>query len=772
MKKTGSGRVLWVLLFAALLGSCTDDIADDAHYKPRKTNGSVYETLQKEGHYSIFLHGIDLSGYKPIVEGKSIVTVMAPDDDAFATFLQQKGVASIDELYQKDPAYLKQLITYHLMYYSYDWTKMVDFRPTEGDRKDPTAIHTDAGYYYKHRTYCADPIEKARVKLTSNATSDTLISIYHYDRYLPVFSNKLFESKGIDPQYNYTYFYPTSTWVNNTGSAEGFFNVSNGNIAAQGNMITDNGYVYHVDQVIEPLKTIYQELKDNNNYSDFLSLYDQYSTYEQADNQTNQALGYIAYVHKHGSLPAIACEWPVTNNLQVSTLDKTGYNLFVPSNTAMDNFFNSYWTAEGGYRSLKDLDPVILYYFIMQSFSQDNFIVFPEEIKKGDVLTVFGSPVNVNPDEVTYRKMCNNGTLYGMDHMEAPAIFASVLAPAFRNMDHLDYLYALDGSSVVLSLASDKSTFVTLMPTNSQIENSDPQKRLYTTTSGKELQEYSTDAGDFVNMSKNSMLSIVNMHTAANVSSLPESGTTAVATNVAFNYWYVHDGGITTNALFNQQLNPEYSGTPFVKFHNAGKWSNGTSYTYDSPSLFTAVSGDGLAHVLAVGNDKNYQYYLFSQLLKKAGLTQTDSKKGATLSTSILATDATRFMCFAPTNEAIKKHIKEMPGCASLSVGADGTIKGVVAGTNKTKLAAYLRSYFITSDMNSFTTYPYPGSSAKGQFYTTGNYKMDIHDNGSSLSVSFTNATKNNTVEVSPKYYYLPFAFNDGCLHFIDGILL
>ena len=39
--------------------------------------GNAYEVLQKEGNYSIFLHGIDLTGNDGVVAGKSIVTVAA-----------------------------------------------------------------------------------------------------------------------------------------------------------------------------------------------------------------------------------------------------------------------------------------------------------------------------------------------------------------------------------------------------------------------------------------------------------------------------------------------------------------------------------------------------------------------------------------------------------------------------------------------------------------------------------------------------------------------
>ena len=763
--------VMGVLLIGICLMSCTDDISNDDHYKrPSWLRGNAYEVLQKEGNYSIFLKGIDLSGYKSIVDGNSVLTVMAPNDDAFKVFLTQKGYSTIEEMQEKSPLYLKKLIAYHLIYYSYDWDKLVNFRPSAGDGATDQEKKQHAGYYYKYRTHSFDPVGQSRVKLTPNASSDTLIHIYHYERYLPIFSDQLFKTKGIDPVYNYQYFYPHSKW-NGINNASGSFNVSNAQVSDKGNVITDNGYIYHVDQVLEPLNTIYDELKIRPKYSDFLNLYDTFSTYSLADDATNTNLGYQAYIHEHGVLPKIAVEWPTLDYKQMDILKTQGYNIFVPSNTAIDNFFKTYWTSGCGYNSLNNLDPLILRYFIYQFFTRDNMIVFPEEIKKGKVLTYYGTPVNIDPDQVTDRVICENGTLYGMDRIDVPAIFSSVLGPALKDSTYIDYLYALSGSNLILSLASNKSCFVALIPNNQQFYYSDPSMRLYSTTSGKVLQQYSDVVGDYTDLSSSAMLDIVNMHTASNISGLKMDGTQVVQTNKSFNYWYMHNGKITTNALFNQQLEPEYTGTPFVNLHeisNNGKaWNNGRAYSYDATAIFHTAAGDGLAHKLAVCNDKNYPYYLFAQLLQKSGLVDGKSK---TISNKILPTTDTRFIVFIPTNEAIKKNIKDIPGCSKLKV-SNGVLSGSFSSSNKRQLAAYLCSYFITSAVSIITTYPYPGSDCHGTFHTAGSYQIRIQDNGSQLSVNFVDAKNNNNVSVNSRYFYLPFAFNDGCFHLIDGIL-
>lgn len=748
------------MIVCMLFVSCRD-IADDDHYAPPSwLKGNAWQVLESEGDYSTFLKAIELTGYQPIVNGQSILTVMAPNNEAWQAFLQKEGYSTVEDMYAKDPTQLKKTVGFHLMYYAYDWAKMLNFRPDEGDGATEEQKQNGAGLYYKHRTRSADAMEQVRGKLNG---VDTTVTVYHYERYLPVFSHLMFSSLGVDAKTNYEYFFPGSQW---TGGSNGF-NVANASVTDQDAVVTDNGYLYHVNQVIRPMETIYTTLKNNANYSNFVSLYDTYAELTEADQETNTTLGKVVYTITHGALPNIACEWPVTNFRMMSTLERSTYTIFAPSNQAIAKFFTNYWKPEGGYHSLSDLDPLILQYFIMQSFADNDTPVFPEDVEKGRVQTAYGTPINIETNKVDDRLFCENGIVYGMNDMEAPAIFSSVVGPAFRDTTYQCFMYALDKSDLVLSLASNKSTFVTLMPSNLQFNRNEPQMRLNTTTQGRDLEVYSDVDGNFANMSAGQARSIVNMHTASNVSELSTTGIQVVETNTAFNYWFVHDGKITTSALFNQQLSPDYQDSPFVSFREipsegtGTSWANGRAYAYDYPQLFAEASGDGLTHRLAVGNDRNYEYYLFAQLLQKAGLVANGGMPSIT-------SDDTRYIVFVPTNEAIRDHIAEIPGCSALNVADDFTITGNVSATNKTLLANYLRNYFVSSLMNTISSYPYPGSTCKGQFLTMGGEHLTINENAAGLSAGLSS---DNMVGVVQKYFGLPFAFADGCMHFIDGIL-
>ena len=777
-------KSLNLLAMALLLTACTKDLADDEHYKVSSdVKGSAYSVLQKEGTYQSFLRGIELCGskdgtpYTDIVDGKILVTVMAPDDDAFAEFLKGRGYSSIDEMYQSEPEYVEKMIKFHLMNYAFNWDKMVNFRPSEGDGATDEQKDVDAGYYYKHRTFSKDGIEAK--------TADTLI--YHYERYLPVFSYRMFETKDIDAAYNYQYFFPQTQW----GPT---FNVANAAVKDKESVITDNGYLYHINKVLEPMETIYGYLCQNDRYSDFVKICNQYLYYVKDEEQSTNT-GQTVYVPSFRNIPNIALEWPATDWKQFSSLEKKGYNLFAPSNAAISNFFTSYWKPGCGYSSLLTLDSKIQEYFIKQCFaslqevgstSRVDMIIFPEEIKNGQALTAYDTQITIDPEQVDDRVMCVNGVVYGMDKMEAPALFSSVAGPAFSDVRYLPYLYALDGCGMINSLASDNTSFIALIPDTAQFTAS--KMRLYQTVSGKELQAYSEEVGDYAKMSSSQMQNIVNLHTAAvsqatleQLTNNASSQSMVIESNAVFNYWFIKDGKITTSALFNHQLNETYDAQTdkiWVELNNQQKWNNGYSFCYGTTPLlnngiFEASSGDGLAYKLAVCADSRYPYYLFAQLLQKAGLAgsfKSDTEEWTGLATTIQSRyngEVARFITFIPTNEAIKEHIKEIPGCGKLSISDDYKITGT---PTKAQLADYLMSYFITSSYNPLTTYPYVGCEKSNPYRTESiDKQIIITDDGKALYVGYDSSSL--VVRVNDKYDYFPFAFADGCFHLIDGIL-
>lgn len=764
-KATFLRKMFWLMLIPFLAFACDDKM--DEHYEvPDWVPASAWEVLQsgENGNYSIFLEGVELAGYRPMLEGQSLLTVMAPDDTAFKTYLESKGYASIKDMPADE---LKKLIGFHLMYYSYNTDNLINFRP-KGSTETDEEKKINAGLYYKHRTYSAnEPTTE-----TDPVTGENIL-VYHQERFLPVFSHLYFNSKKINAKENYEYFFPQSTWNGDAG-----FNVANASVKEYG-IKANNGYIHVVDQVLEPLETIYTELRNKEEYSTFIKLFDTYGGYEEDATLTNlykESYGVDAiYLYKHTNLnnTNIACEWISTSYTDFEKNSKEAYTVFAPTNEAFSSFFNDFW-KKGGYASLEEVDKTAINE-VLQQYIYSKDLVFPEEIKSGLLVSASGSAIdNIDFSSVKEPMMCVNGAVYGMDEMKLPAFLQSVLSPVYRNMDMRTFMYAIDGSGLKNNYTLAGTNYILLVPTKEQFE----ANNIYTVYVTRTLEQESEDGR--VTMSASALSEIANMHTANIVTGesnqLPTEGVRVIPTQCSWNFWFIKDGKITTNALYNLQLNPQNTNTDiFSTFTKVSDEKNGTVYQFGYNGLFEEASQD-ITRDIAICANKEYEYHHFSQLLKKAGLATNEMLLPAyQLDENDNIIGPARYIAFIPTNEAIEKSLAEnrIPGCVDASFGSDGELLG---SFDEKQLKEYLKSYFLTLSTNNLSTYPYIGSSMKSGKYITQQTSTEsgtapaliYTDNGSSLSVQLEGG---NVCHVIPKYNYFPFAYEDGCFHLIDDTL-
>lgn len=779
-------RCLCWLLCSLFIFSCEDKIEEHNKKQPW-VGGNVWEVLSGEemnGNYSIFLRAIELTGYRDIVEGKGVMTVMAPDNAAFTSYLQEHGYASVDEMQKNNPAELKTLVGFHLLYYVYNKGMMENFRPEGEGAGDGDNEILDPGMYYKFRTRSGSPVTEEY-----DAETGKTRSVYHLERLLPVFSYNFFSSKKIDAKSNYEFFYGNSSWTGADG-----FNVAEASVK-QYELAASNGYIYVLDKVLEPGGTIYDELKSNPDYSDFMKVYNQFSSYtydERLSTMYGSSLGVDSlFLHEHRKpLAPIALEWPTSNYQRLDSLAYRSYSVFAPTNKALSDFFNGYW-KNSGYTDFNNLDMMVQQIFLNE-FVYSGSVVFPEEIATGKVVNNSGMPYGFNPWQVSYKKMCSNGSLYGLDEIEAPVLFGAVTGPAFSSKKYLDFLYTLQYSGILNSYASSKTEYTLLVPPNEVFEASVNGYEFVEEESGNSLVMLNDD-GELATVPASVAKRIVDTHTVLGeaVSLNTAGGTQVVPVKAAFNFWFIKDGKITCSNYFNQVLDMDAADresvfVPFKEITNEGKaWSNGKAYTYESDGkngLFeyeeNTLGDRGLqAHLAQSGGTS--PYFRFSQLLKRAGVVNGNT----------LTFLSSRAAVFIPTNEVIEQALKDkkIPGVETLAL-EDITNKEVQITHNDTlALKYYMMNYFM--DAATLTTCPYPGSAVRsGEYKTVHNGNLVYTDKGTSISVSLRSTyefdhEENGQVILREKevngtecpvdgtYWYFPFSYSDGCFHLINSLL-
>ena len=778
-------RKLFPLVLLLLLNNYACQNKMELYYQePDWLKGSIYEVLQERGDYSIFLKGIELAGFKSIVNGKSILTVMAPTDSAFNAYLEEHyGGKSIEELPRAE---LKKLIGFHILYYAFDKEKLINFRPGEGDGATKEEKLKNAGLYYKHRTKSQDGLS------LEIDTAGAEVSVYHMERFLPVFSYRMFQTKQIDAKYNYEYFFPTTAWRDDAG-----FNVSNAAVTEY-SVLADNGYVYLVDRVLKPLETIYAELASNEDYSDFLELYDKYEYYQLDENLTLEyGDGTDLYQHYHTSpLPNIACEWPVTDYKKVTDLAFVSYSVFAPSNEAFRGFFREYWEV-GGYDSLSEVSMQSIEYLLYNSVYSSS-MVFPEEITKGLIENSYGTVIKFDVDRIPQanRKICGNVSFYCCSELTPPAMFGSVTGPAFQYKKYSYFLKMLNTADLILTLCSDATSYFMLYPSN-ELMNQDGitqvDEVLY------------RGAGKLSNSSQQNYVYAHVLSQDAITGSYRDLLTDAGTGNHVFRtlspgmylYWYMKDGKITnsvkfTELLYNPALTEDQLFCSLQELSFIDGWTNGKCYAYqnDVPYLFEGSMENAIYSKfvpMMIGNRNNSAtiYHGFVQLLELSGLLDFDSQ-------SVLPVVESCLM-FVPSTAAVKQAVQEgrLPGIVSGSATVDDVgYFGKCTVTNADSLQYYLLKYFIPMSTAVISNYPYVGweeNTAEGlptlQSYdepveggkvVTITTKIDVSDAGGKLSVQELDNDGNpvgGRVDVVEDYHYFPFIFDDACVHFIKEVL-
>ena len=428
----------------------------------------------------------------------------------------------------------------------------------------------------------------------------------------------------------------------------------------------------------------------------------------------------------------------------------------------------------------------------LNEFVYSGSVVFPEEIATGKVVNNSGMPYGFNPWQVSYKKMCSNGSLYGLDEIEAPVLFGAVTGPAFSSKKYLDFLYTLQYSGILNSYASSKTEYTLLVPPNEVFEASVNGYEFVEEESGNSLVMLN-DEGELATVPASVAKRIVDTHTVLGeaVSLNTAGGTQVVPVKAAFNFWFIKDGKITCSNYFNQVLDMDAADresvfVPFKEITNEGKaWSNGKAYTYESDGkngLFeyeeNTLGDRGLqAHLAQSGGTS--PYFRFSQLLKRAGVVNGNT----------LTFLSSRAAVFIPTNEVIEQALKDkkIPGVETLAL-EDITNKEVQITHNDTlALKYYMMNYFM--DAATLTTCPYPGSAVRsGEYKTVHNGNLVYTDKGTSISVSLRSTYEFDHEEngqiilrekevngtecpVDGTYWYFPFSYSDGCFHLINSLL-
>lgn len=561
MKKWTNLLALALLLFCF---SCNemDKYYDNERHSTSVSVGNAWDYLSSRGNFNLFLTGVEKAGFKSLVSGTGLATIFAPTDAAFEKYLEQHNYSSLDAM---DPAELSNLITYHLLYYSFTPDQFMSYNPDGAETKiDSTML----GQYYKFRTKSRDVIEDV-----TDPISGEKVKMFHYEKYIPVFTTNLFHtySPTGDAKTDYERFFNGSKWnPGEDGDAEGrYFRVANAGVQVQSNgkygIITDNGYLYVLDDVVEPLKTIHQTLEAEG-YSTFLSAYDRFSDLQyDATSSLEYGGGDTLYVYNHISFPSIANEWYSKGVQGGERVNMMADNvIFAPSNEKMKDFYDKYWAASYEGKSLDSVKYLALYSLIGEQIAQGMKPIFPSNFNETNPASPFAVKTAISNTLVTADKLdrciyCSNGIVYGVTDLVAePKYFHYITAPAYIYPNYYMFLLLMDKARLTDTYLTTGATFYAFYPGDEIMRKTPSPEDTYlqyqksSNKFGGEDIVYRGEDGALFPVSSSYAARIVRNHICDACFEVSPDEKVYRTTFQTFNYIYCKGDSIFSSALYNQ----------------------------------------------------------------------------------------------------------------------------------------------------------------------------------------------------------------------------
>ena len=452
----------WLLLAALLLlAGCDPDQKEDKYARPDWLAGKVYTQLKEQPDLSTFTLCVELTGYDTIIDRSGSYTVFAPSNEAFSSyFLDHPLYNSVEDIPLPE---LNEIVRYHIV--QNPWTK-VQLRTLDVyGWIDTLDINNNKPRGFKRQTLQLDDNKKLGVEYMRDENLkivDTLESDWHRivatdsRKYAPIFFSEYFgiyDLKSADYEF---YFDRTIADPNDLYFA-------GGKIVGD-EIFAENGFIYMIDEVVEPMLNAYQMLEEDSggeSYSEFLDLVNQFPRFQYNEDKTKDQpgadLGYQVDSLFNLTYPDLAFDLlnekttapRGTYGLPSDVTIRYHHGLVAPTNAAFSQLISDYIEGPGRWGELEST-PINIKKIIANTHLSANNI-YPTDFTNG---YYNGESDIVVLDEGTIidKRYGSNCTFIGVNQAIVPRVFNSVAGPVYLRRGYSKTMFAIEEAGLLSAL--------------------------------------------------------------------------------------------------------------------------------------------------------------------------------------------------------------------------------------------------------------------------------------------------------------------------------
>lgn len=437
--------------FFILTISCEKESALEEYYgKEGNFSGSIYDGLDSTGMYKTFLEAID-STFMANQLKNTLVTVVAPSDKAFKAYLEKHGYNNLSDVPLNE---LEDLIGHHVITWPHSPSAF---------KEEPVS--------FKRRTNMA-----SSTVVKYDAITNTNKTILSETKYLQFFFPEMLSYYGATEN-DYTLL-TGSKLSESTGF--NIYNVPVDSIAPFG-----NGWVYYVDQVVEPVQNLDDWLMNSSDHSLFSYLFSRFSKYT-TDKPAKKRNDLYQFQHQYRVDFELAYEPVYFNSLggtgvEYQLKSRSAFNVFAPKNDALEAFIDEYFKDYPGFKdsirvidfsSLDNLHINKIVRAMIIPYMQLEQTILPSKIFSAEgILGADKTVLNFKEEDIAGYNLCSNGFGYELNRYEVPRTFKSVLKPAFTTPEYKYFAAIIEATKSTAFLNSLDANFTLFIPTDQAFIN-------------------------------------------------------------------------------------------------------------------------------------------------------------------------------------------------------------------------------------------------------------------------------------------------------------
>jgi uncharacterized surface protein with fasciclin (FAS1) repeats len=466
---TKNKQLILISLLVLLFFACKKDFVK--YDRPTWLAGKLYTQILTKPELSTFAELLHVSGYDTIIDVSGSYTVFAPSNDAFTKYFQDnpkyKKVSDIpkSEVLNMVKYLLVQNAWSKKQLTSVDINGWIDSLDMSNNK--PKGYKRETLLREKNRLY---GVAWSKYKKNGDGTQpkrqdviDTTATSWHRRVFTdarknaPVFYKEYFDIYNLTASSDYAFYFGRQF-----EAVTDLYYVGAKIISDE--IFAENGFIYVIDRVVEPLKSGAELLADNssgNSYSKYLNLVNEFSEFTYNETETNKQAG-AAQGKVVDSLFTIY--YPkllfniITENTTTpkGTTDKvsnvtTRYHkgIVAPTNEALNQLESQYLAGGNNWGSIEAAPENIKKIIANSSLSSNP--VYLTDVQKGftsgenDIFTI-------DESSIVQKVYGSNCTFIGVNKPVVPRAFSSVTGPIYTRKGFSKVMNAIEKASLLSAL--------------------------------------------------------------------------------------------------------------------------------------------------------------------------------------------------------------------------------------------------------------------------------------------------------------------------------